>query len=76
MAGLLEKTRKIMFFETGQSNETNASWASYLPNMHPNPPEWIARYFISLGASKVKYLGEYETHLSAVTRSLFAIYLD
>jgi len=57
MAGLLEKTRKIMFFETGQSNERNASWARYLPEMHPNPLEWIERYFISLGASKVNYLG-------------------
>jgi hypothetical protein len=76
VVSLMKNTRKIMFFETGQSNETNTSWARYLPEMHPNPSEWIKKYFFSLGASNVKSLGEYQTHLSAIPRSLFAIYLD
>lgn len=74
MTQLMRKTRKVIFFETGQSNETVASWAKYLPPMKPNPKEWIENYFHSLGASRVKYLGEYETHLSPVKRCLFAVY--
>jgi hypothetical protein len=75
MVELMRKTRQIMFFETGQSNEHNVSWAKYLPPMTPNPREWTENYFVSLGASRVKHLGEYATHLSPVKRSLFAVYM-
>lgn len=73
---LMHRTKRVMFFETGQSNEPNVSWAKYLPEMHPEPKEWIENYFISLGASSVKHLGEYDTHLSPVKRSLFAVYMS
>jgi len=72
---LMGKTKKVLFFETGQSNETNTSWAKYLPEMGPNPQLWIENYFISLGALRVNYLGDYETHLSPIKRSLFAVYM-
>ena len=72
---LMGKTRRVLFFETGQSNETNTSWAKYLPEMGPNPKLWIENYFTSLGALRVRYLGDYETHLSPVKRSLFAVYV-
>ena len=71
---LMRKTRRVMFFETGQSDENVASWSKYLPEMTPNPREWIKNYFQSLGASQVKYLGEYNNHLSPVKRCLFAVY--
>jgi len=73
VVSLMERAH-VIFFETGQSNEMNTSWARYLPAMEPTPQEWIANYFKSLGASRVKHLGEFETHLSPVRRSLFAIY--
>jgi len=75
MLKLMQKTRKVLFFETGQSNETNASWARYLPAMTPNATLWIEDYFISLGAARVRHLGNYETHLSPIKRSLFAVYM-
>ena len=74
MIQLMQKTRRVIFFETGQSNETTTSWAKYLPPMKPNPKEWIESYFLSLGAAQVKCLGEYETHLSPIKRCLFAVY--
>jgi hypothetical protein len=76
MKEIMQKTRRVIFFETGQANEPNVTWAKHLPPMDPNPKEWTERYFCSMGASRVKYLGEYETHLSKVKRSLFAVYLD
>lgn len=75
ISALMGRTRSILFFETGQSNETNASWASYLPPMNPSPREWVENYFLSLGASRVTHLGEYDTHLSETKRSLFAVYM-
>ena len=76
ITALMGRTRSVLFFETGQSNEPNVSWARYLPPMKPSPREWVENYFLSLGASTVKHLGEYHTHLSPVKRSLFAVYLD
>lgn len=76
MNTLMERTRSVLFFESGQSNEPNVSWAKHLPPMDPSPREWVENYFLSLGASRVKHLGEYHTHLSPVKRSLFAVYLD
>jgi len=65
-----------MFFESGQLNEPGVFWAKYLPLMNPKPKKWMEKYFYSLGASRVKYLGEYDTHLSPVKRSLFAVHMD
>lgn len=76
MTALMQRTRSVLFFETGQSNEPNVSWAKHLPPMNPSPREWVENYFLSLGASRVKHLGEYHTHLSPVERSLFAVYMD
>jgi hypothetical protein len=76
MAELMQRTRKILFFETGQSNEANASWVKHLPFMEPDPYSWIEKYFLTLGASRVKQLGNFATHLSSVRRSLFAVYMD
>lgn len=70
---LMRRTTKVLFFETGQSNETNTSWASCLPPMTPDPKSWIENYLFSLGATEVKFLGEFETHLSPVKRCLFAV---
>lgn len=71
---LLDKTTKVLFFETGQSNETESSWAHCLPAMEPDPRSWITEFFLSLGARDVKVLGDFSTHVSPVDRSLFAIY--
>lgn len=75
LMGLLRKTRRVLFFETGQSNETGVTWRKYLPDMGLDPKAWIEEYLRSVGASRVVDLGCYSTHLSDVRRTLFAVYV-
>ncbi len=71
---LLSKTDRVMFFETGQSNEINTTWARDLPDMGKEPKVWLQDYLIKAGATRVKWLGDFESFLSPVPRSLFAVY--
>jgi SAM-dependent methyltransferase len=72
---LLAKTNRVMFFETGQSNEVCTSWSRYMPDMGSVPKLWIQNYLLGLGVKYVKWLGDFETHLSSIPRSLFAVYI-
>jgi O-antigen chain-terminating methyltransferase len=76
LSQLLSKTNRVMFFEMGQSNEVNTSWARYLPDMGAEPRLWLQDYFANLDVKRVKWLGDFETHLSPVRRSLFALYIN
>ena len=73
---VFHQTNKICFFETGQSNEPytpGTDWVHEIPEMEPNPTEWIEQLLRECGATEVKRLGEFNTpHLSSTPRTLFA----
>lgn len=74
LAEVFAKTERILFFETGQSDETYMAWSKELPDMTPNPKEWIFSLLKECGASHVKHLGTFPTYLGPVRRHLFAAY--
>jgi hypothetical protein len=71
---LWEKTAKVLFFETGES-EMPEAWG--LPAMEPTPREWLERYLAeSCPGSRVVALGEHDAGLGApgqVMRTLLAV---
>lgn len=76
LTNVMSKTRRVCFFETGQSNEVYTRWALDLPEMNPEPKEWISSLLLDCGASRVKHLGTFATFLGPVKRHLFAAYKD
>jgi hypothetical protein len=65
-------TKKYLFFETGQYNEnTNYPWRNDLKFMGKDPEAWIFNYLKDVGFRKVEVLGQVETHLSNIRRSVF-----
>lgn len=66
-----EKTVKSLIFDMGQSNETEMKWASLLPDMGSDPPEWIAEFLRSCGFSEVIKVGGADAYRSDVSRALF-----
>ncbi len=71
---LLARTNRVMFFETGQSDEEGPSWTGHLPLMDPDPETWLIEFFRSKGVGKVVPLGAYGTHLTPTKRTLLAVY--
>jgi hypothetical protein len=74
MKELLRKTNNILFFETGQSEETYMGWAKKLPDMGNDSAEWIRSFLLEIGASKATVLGKFPTYLGNKDRYLFAAY--
>lgn len=70
----LARTRRVMFFETGQSNEDYMGWSHSLPKMGPDEKKWIKELLIEAGSNDVRHLGEFKTHLGPVRRHLFAAF--
>ena len=66
-----EKTAKALVFEMGQSNESGMEWASSLPDMGPNPHEWIVEFLLSCGFTEVQKAGETDAYHSNVHRGVF-----
>jgi SAM-dependent methyltransferase len=66
-----EKTAKSLIFDMGQSNEITMQWAPLLPDMGPNPQEWIAEFIRSCGFSVVVKMGETDAYRSNVSRAVF-----
>ncbi len=66
-----EKTAKSLIFDMGQSNETSMHWATLLPDMGPNPHEWIAEFIRSCGFSEVIKAGETDAYQSSSRRAVF-----
>lgn len=54
---LRKKTKKVLFFEMGQSDEIGTSWAHKLPPMNPTPEIWIRNWPLDAVFSRVKPLG-------------------
>jgi SAM-dependent methyltransferase len=71
LRGLAIKTNHVMFYEMGQSNESDADWSPRLPDMEPNPERWVSQWLKNCGFKKVKTLG---TSLTSAPRYLFAAY--
>jgi O-antigen chain-terminating methyltransferase len=66
-----EKTAKSLIFDMGQSNEIGMKWAPLLPDMGPDPQEWIAGFLRSCGFSEVIKMGETDAYKSNVSRAVF-----
>jgi hypothetical protein len=68
---LARKTKYVMFYEMGQSNEIEADWSARLPRMEPDPETWIAQWLKQCGFRRVETIG---TSSTTVPRFLFAAY--
>ena len=64
-------TSKALIFEIGQSNEHEMTWATELPDMGPDPLEWIEGFLCDAGFTEVRMLGQTDSFNSAVERYLF-----
>jgi SAM-dependent methyltransferase len=72
MKNIYSLTKKYLFFETGQYNEnTKYPWRDDLQFMGKDPEAWIFNYLQEIGFKKVEVLGQVETHLSHIKRSVF-----
>lgn len=68
---LREKVGKVMIFEMGQSDETENEWAELLPDMGDNPHEWIRKFVLLAGFSKVEKIGESDSYKKDKNRAIF-----
>lgn len=77
---VLERTRMVCFFETGQTNEKRTrytEWLDSLPAMEPDPRTWLSELLRDCGAVKVASIGQTGTpHLGGQPRELFAAFTD
>jgi hypothetical protein len=72
MRNICSITRKYLFFETGQYDEnTEYPWRNDLKFMGDDPEAWIFNYLLEIGYKNVKVLGQVETHISNIKRSVF-----
>lgn len=72
LEAIRQRTNHVLIFEMGQSDETEFEWAQLLPDMTPNPHEWIADFIASAGFSDVKKICESSAYNSDVQRATFA----
>lgn len=68
------KTGKVCFFECGQSDEHKESWAKKMPDMGPDPHEWIRRFALDNGFSRAEKLSTQSSFAKETSRALFALY--
>jgi SAM-dependent methyltransferase len=68
---LATKTKDILFFEMGQSNEISADWSGRLPVMTPDPETWISSWLLKSGFSRVKTIGTSHTTVSRFVIAAF-----
>ena len=71
MTCIRTRTRKVLVFEMGQSNERSMDWAAHLPEMGPNPHDWIKDFLLSCGFSEVNKMGETDAYHSDRRRGIF-----
>jgi hypothetical protein len=70
---LKPKVGKAMIFEMGQSDEHKSEWSEKLPDMGPNPHEWIRHFLLSCGYSRVTKIGESDSYQKETKRAIFKI---
>lgn len=73
---LLNKTKEMLFFETGQSTDPGvAPYLTVLPDMKPDPRTWMTNFLLEVGASEVQYLGNFPVgNDPQYTRCLMCVY--
>lgn len=67
-------TKKNLVFEMGQSNESSMYWAKLLPDMGPEPHQWIQEFLLTCGYSRAEKVGETDAYHSNSRRSIFIAY--
>jgi hypothetical protein len=70
---LRKKTKKVMVFEMGQSDEHLETWAAKMPAMGADPHAWIAAFLRSAGYSQVEKIGEAQSYKRETNRALFKV---
>ena len=70
-----KKTRKVLFFDMGQSNEITQPWSSKLPNMGENPSIWIKDLLIKAGFTTIEELGVTDSYRTSTQRNFYAAYV-
>jgi cyclopropane fatty-acyl-phospholipid synthase-like methyltransferase len=75
LAVIRERTRKVLIFEMGQSDEHAFGWASRLPDMGTEPHDWIAGFLESAGYTETRVICKVPSFNSTVQRATFAAYV-
>jgi len=70
---LRRKTRKVMLFEMGQSDEHLETWAAKMPDMGSDPHAWVANFLRSAGFRNVEKIGEAQSYRRETNRALFKV---
>ena len=73
LTALKPKIGKVMIFEMGQSDEHKSAWSKQLPKMEPNPHEWIERFLLDCGYSRVTKIGESDSYQKETKRAIFRV---
>ena len=68
---LADKVDGYIVFDTGQSDETETSWAKELSFMGDDPESWTGDMLRSIGFADVRNLGKFSSAVSAAPRNLF-----
>ena len=63
---LVERTGKVLFFETAQTDETSQRYMDVLPDMGEDPEAWLHQHFLDKGCDRVKTVYSRGRHLLAV----------
>ena len=71
MKVLATKTKRQLFFETGQSDEIGTKWYKKLAFMGEKPDKWIRQLLLDSGFKRVEMSGPFSTGLTDVCRHLF-----
>lgn len=71
LSSMRTRVGKVFFFEMGQSDERERSWAAKLPNMGERPYQWIGNFLESAGFTRVAKIGESPGYGGLVKRALF-----
>lgn len=71
MMKILSSKTKVMFFETGQPDETGTKWAKSLSFMGDKPDEWGIGFLKECGFLHVEIIGTFSTGLTSTDRYLF-----
>ena len=58
MKTALEKTEKVLFFETGEPHKKSKRYGKNLPDMKGNPEKWAYDYFMGNGCTSVKTISD------------------
>lgn len=67
---LASRTQRLMVFETGQADEVSKSWWRELAFMGQDPQAWVSEFLTGLGFARVRQIGSFPGHKTAVERAL------